>query len=113
MPSRRRKADAFLRQYARAFGAPYAQLVRDGISKDRHGSTVSYTQRYRGIPVFGTAIRVHIDEDGDLTSVNGALAPVRNLSMTRTVSARQAALARRGSRTRRAAGWQTRPTPAV
>ena len=24
------KADAFLRQYARAFGAPYGQLVRDG-----------------------------------------------------------------------------------
>ena len=54
-------------------------------------------QRYRGIPVFGAVLRVHIDEQGDLTSVNGALVPVRNLSMTRTIGARQAARPRRGA----------------
>ena len=85
------KAEAFLRQYARAFGAPRGQLVRAGVTRDRLGTTVSYTQRYRGVPVFGASLKVHVDKSRNLTAVNGALVPVRGLSRAHTVSKRAAA----------------------
>ena len=87
----RAKSDAFLNIYARAFGAPRSQLVSDGTSSNRYGTTVRYTQRYRGVPVFGTALRAHFDRGGHLQAVNGQLVPVRSLSLRTTLSAKAAA----------------------
>ncbi len=86
------KADAFLRQYSRAFGAPRAQLVRDRVATDKLGyTTVTYVQRYHGVPVFGSMLRVHLDRHRNLTSVNGVLAPVKGLSLGRDTSRKEAA----------------------
>ncbi len=88
----RAKAEAFLKQYSRAFGAPSRQLVRAGATKDGLGyKHFTYTQRYRGIPVYGSMLKVHVDKRGNLTSVNGALVPVRNLDLARTLGPRAAA----------------------
>ena len=98
-PSSRRqgraaKADAFLRQYARAFGAPYGQLVRDASSRRtataRPSATPSATS---GVPVFGAMLRASIDKDGDLTSVERRRSSRRDLSdhHAARVGARQAA----------------------
>ncbi len=86
-----RKAEAFLATYSRAFGAPRGQLVRADIATDRIGSTtLTYTQRYRGVPVFGAMLKVHVDKARHITAVNGALVPVRGLSLGRTVGKRAA-----------------------
>ena len=86
----RTKANAFLRTYAKAFGAPASQLVSAGTRFDRYGVTVSYTQRFRGVPVFGSTLRAHFDRRGHLEAVNGTLVPVRTLSLRTTLSARAA-----------------------
>ena len=85
------KAEAFLATYARAFGAPRGQLVRVGAVKDRLGmTTLTYTQRYRGVPVFGAMLKVHVDKSRNLTAVNGSLVPVKGLSLSRNTSKRAA-----------------------
>ncbi len=85
------KARAFLDDYAAAFGATPAQLEQSGVNADRYGWTVDYTQRYRGVEVFGSRLRAHVDQQGDLTSVNGYAAPGLDLSVTPRLTAAQAA----------------------
>jgi Zn-dependent metalloprotease len=75
------KADAFLDKYAPLLGAPSDQLVRESVSRDRYGSTVAYTQRYQGVPVFGAMVLAHLDKGGALTSVNGVSVPNLDLSV--------------------------------
>ena len=74
------KADAYLQKYASAFGASWDQLHRTGTVADRYGHTVTYTQSYHGIPVFGAELKANLDAAGDLTSVNGFVDPVSSLS---------------------------------
>jgi Zn-dependent metalloprotease len=69
------KSDKFLDKYAGLFGAKPDQLVQDSVTNKKTGSTVSYTQEYKGVPVFGSLLRVHLDAEGDLTAVNGYAAP--------------------------------------
>ncbi len=69
------KADAYLAKYAESFGARSGEIVTTGTAKNQHGWTVSYTQRYKGLPVLGSVLRANLDEQGDLTSVNGFAAP--------------------------------------
>nr|WP_227463777.1 M4 family metallopeptidase [Nocardioides lijunqiniae] len=85
------KARTYLDDYAAAFGATADQLSQTGVSADRYGWTVDYHQTYRGIDVFGSRIRAHVDEQGDLTSVNGYAAPALSLSTKPTLSASEAA----------------------
>ena len=73
-PSSRRPADGQGRRVPAAVRAGVRRAVRASwsatrIKKDRTARHVSYTQRYHGVPVFGAAIRMHIDKHGDLTSV--------------------------------------------
>jgi Zn-dependent metalloprotease len=89
--SARGKADAFLRTYAEAFGAPRSQLVSAGSSFTRYGTTLKYAQIYRGVPVFGTQLLAHFDRAGHLQAVNGQLVPVGGLSLDTTLSATAAA----------------------
>jgi len=74
------KADAYLAKYSVAFGAGKGQLKREGVTADDLGWTVDYTQTYKGLPVFGSLLRAHVDKQGDLTAVNGYAAPDLSLS---------------------------------
>lgn len=87
----RGKSDAFLAKYARVFGAPADQLVEQATDKDPHGTTVTYTQEYKGLPVFAAMLRAHLDNQGDLTAVNGSTVPDLNLSVTPRLTAADAA----------------------
>ena len=85
------KADTYLDRYAAAFGATPAQLVRGPeVATSRAGSTVTYTQQYRGVPVFGAMLRAQVDRGGDLTSVSGFATPDLNLSVDPRLSAKDA-----------------------
>jgi Zn-dependent metalloprotease len=80
------KADAFLTRYAGLFGAERSELVKSGSQGGKYGTTVTYTQRYQGVPVYGSEIRVNLDSQGDLTSANGYAAPDLDLSVTPALS---------------------------
>jgi len=85
------KATAYLDRFGAAFGAAKQQLRQTSVRKDRYGWTISYTQHYRGVEVFGSAIRANLDPSGDLTSVNGYAAPGLTLSVDPRLSAAAAA----------------------
>ena len=51
-----------------AFGAAKGQLHRTSVSKNAYGVTVSYKQRYQGVPVFGSRILANLDNKGNLRS---------------------------------------------
>jgi Zn-dependent metalloprotease len=85
------KADAYLAKYSVAFGASKEQLEREEVASDAQGWTVNYTQTYKGLPVFGSLLRVHVDKQGDLTAVNGYAAPDLSLSTDARKSASAAA----------------------
>ncbi|WP_340538216.1 M4 family metallopeptidase [Nocardioides sp. GXZ039] len=84
------KADQYLAEFGTAFGLADGQAKRSNVHQDRFGWTVTYTQDYRGLPVFGAALKASIDNDGDLTSVAGYAAPVSGLSTDTRLSAAQA-----------------------
>jgi Zn-dependent metalloprotease len=85
------KARTYLDDYAPAFGATADQLTQSGVTTGKYGWTVDFDQSYRGVPVFGTKVRAHLDKQGDLTSVNGFAAPHLSLSTKPTLSASEAA----------------------
>ncbi|GAA2144198.1 hypothetical protein GCM10009844_17470 [Nocardioides koreensis] len=85
------KATAYLDKYAPAFGTTDAQLEQSALHSDRFGWTISYTQTYRGVPVFGSMLKANVDKAGDLTSVNGYAAPALDLGVTPRLSASEAA----------------------
>jgi len=88
----RDKADAYLDRYATNFGARPGELRRVGVdATPSSGWTVTYTQSYQGVDVFGSMLRAQVDEQGDLTSVNGFAAPDLSLSVDPRVSAGTAA----------------------
>ncbi|MGH3506999.1 MAG: M4 family metallopeptidase [Nocardioidaceae bacterium] len=85
------KADAFLDEYGAIFGATRGTLVRDSIRRDGlGGSTVTYLQEYKGVPVFGAMLLAHLDKQGDLTAVNGMAVPGLDLSVSPRLSAAEA-----------------------
>ncbi len=84
------KASAYLDRFAPAFGADAGDLVRAGTRSDDYGTVVTYTQEHAGVPVFGSMLRVHLDQDGDLTAVNGELVPVGDADVEAQLSAREA-----------------------
>jgi Zn-dependent metalloprotease len=85
------KSDAYLDRFASAFGAPAAQLHRADVTRSNDGSTVTYTQSYKGVPVFGSMLKVNVDRAGDLTSVNGFAVPGLDLSVQPRLSESEAA----------------------
>ncbi|HET9419956.1 MAG TPA: M4 family metallopeptidase [Nocardioides sp.] len=84
------KASAYLDKYAAAFGADRDQLVQERVSRDRLGTVVTYTQEINGVSVFGSGLRAHLDEQGDLTAVNGELVPVKSVDTDAELSAEEA-----------------------
>ena len=87
----RAKADAYLERYAASFGARAGELSSTGVDHSAQGWTVTYTQKYKGVDVFGSMLRAQVDEQGDLTSVNGFAAPDLSMSVDPRVSAATAA----------------------
>lgn len=85
------KAAAYVDKYAAAFGATSAQLQQTGVTGTRYGWTVTFEQSHRGVPVFGSRLLANLDKDGDLTSVNGFVAPGVNVGVTPRVSESDAA----------------------
>ncbi|WP_170219538.1 M4 family metallopeptidase [Nocardioides litoris] len=85
------KATAYLDQYGSSFGLGKDQLVQGSVTPSQVGWTVTYHQEYRGLPVFGSALKATVDEQGDLTSVAGYAAPDLDLSTTPRLSPSQAA----------------------
>jgi Zn-dependent metalloprotease len=85
------KAGDYLAEYAPAFGATPDQLRQTGVRTNRYGTTVTFEQVHRGVPVFGSMLLAHLDQQGDLTSVNGYAAPGVDISVTPGLSAGQAA----------------------
>ncbi len=85
------KARAYVDSYAEAFGAPSSQVEQEGVSAGRFGATVvTYTQKYQGVPVFGSMLKAHLDAEGDLTAVNGELVPVKGLDTDAALSEAEA-----------------------
>ncbi|MCW2792337.1 MAG: Thermolysin metallopeptidase, partial [Nocardioides sp.] len=80
------KAGAYIKKYGAAFGAAGDQLQQSGARSSRYGWTVTYTQQYKGLPVFGSRINANLDKAGDLTAVNGYAAPGLNMSVTPRLS---------------------------
>lgn len=89
------KADDLLRRYGAAFGVadPGSELELADELLDRLGHThLTYRQVHHGLPVFAAALRVHFDARGQLTAVNGGLAPAVSLTDLRpTLNAAEAA----------------------
>lgn len=87
------KAKGFLKQYGGILGVANvdADLVQTAATTDELGAThVTYEQRYRGLPVYGGMLKVHVDAAGDLTAVNGTIVPAIDLGINPRLSARQA-----------------------
>ncbi|WP_157537653.1 M4 family metallopeptidase [Nocardioides sp. Root190] len=76
------KANGYVEKYARAFGATPAQLGKGTSTRNAAGYTVDFTQSYRGVPVFASRLRAQVDNQGDLTSVSGFVAPKLDLDVT-------------------------------
>ncbi|GAA5134774.1 hypothetical protein GCM10023339_71770 [Alloalcanivorax gelatiniphagus] len=85
------KAGAYLDTYAAAFGARPGELRQTAVRESRGGWTVEYAQSHRGVPVFAGELRAHVDEQGDLTAVNGFAVPGLDLDVTPRVSEEEAA----------------------
>jgi Zn-dependent metalloprotease len=84
------KATTYLDKYAANFGARPGELTQGQVTRTPSGWTVTYTQQYRGVDVFGSMLRAQVDEQGDLTSVNGFAAPDLSLSTEPRISAARA-----------------------
>ena len=85
------KAGDYLSEYAAAFGASPDQLRQTGVRSNRYGTTVTFEQVHRGVPVFGSMLLAHLDSQGDLTSINGYAAPDVDISVAPRLTAGQAA----------------------
>ncbi|HET9666790.1 MAG TPA: M4 family metallopeptidase, partial [Desertimonas sp.] len=76
--SKEAKAREFVREFGPLLGASGADadLVQTDATTDALGSThVTYEQRHNGLPVFGGVVKAHVDDAGNLTSVNGTVVP--------------------------------------
>ena len=86
------KASDFFAEFGGVLGIRDAsQLVLASRAKDALGTHLTYRQVYRGVPVFGAMLKVHLDKLNRLTVVNGVFVPGVHLGIAPTLSAAQAA----------------------
>lgn len=100
------KSRTYLDRFAGNFGARAGELRQSEVFADDTGWTVTYTQTFQGVPVFGAEIKAHVDRDGDLTSVNGYAAPGLNLSVTPRVTKAEASKRALGAVKAKPAGYE-------
>lgn len=84
------KAGEYVDRYAAAFGARADELQQSRVTTDGNGTTVTYQQVYRGIPVYAGELKVSVDSQGDLVGVAGNAVPDLDLSVTPRASADKA-----------------------
>ncbi|WP_322938525.1 M4 family metallopeptidase [Nocardioides bizhenqiangii] len=84
------KATRYLDRFAGAFGARASELKQTEVYSDRGGHSVTFTQSYKGIPVFAAELKAEVNREGALTSVNGFAAPGLSLSTSPRFSESQA-----------------------
>ncbi|HEV2951515.1 MAG TPA: hypothetical protein VGZ51_05390, partial [Actinomycetota bacterium] len=86
------KSDDFLARFGEAFGIRDAsQLTLTSRFTDELGAThLTYEQSYRGVPVFGAVLKVHLDAANRLTAVNGVYVPDISIGTSAKLSASQA-----------------------
>ena len=84
------KSRAYLDKFAGVFGTTAGDLTESGVRKTAYGWTVEFAQAHRGVPVFGGELHAQVDKGGQLTSVNGFVAPDLKLGVTPRLSAAQA-----------------------
>ena len=85
------KVRAYLDKYAGVFGAKADQLTQSDVRKTAYGWTVEFAQSYQGVPVFGAELHAQVDKAGQLTSVNGFVAPDLKGGVATLLSAAEAA----------------------
>ncbi|WP_275693286.1 M4 family metallopeptidase [Nocardioides sp. TF02-7] len=103
----RTKADRYVDRYAAdVFGVEASQLEPTEVFTDRYGSSITFTQSYDGIPVFGAELKAHVDKSGRLTSVNGFVVPDAEVDTTATVSEEQATARALGAVKSRPSGYE-------
>jgi bacillolysin len=86
--STREQAQDFWAEYGAAFGLadPDEELVLRSATRDRLGmSHLRYDQRYRGLPVFGRQLILHLKGEA-VTAVNGDVAPAIDVPTTPVIS---------------------------
>lgn len=91
-------AASFLNRYGSAFGlrAGSADLALRKSEADEVGQRhLTYVQRYRGLPVFGSTLKVHFDGAGRILVVNGTVVPGIDVATTPQRSKAEAELAAR------------------
>lgn len=72
------ESDKVLSTYGRRLGLrrPLRQMIPSDAEIDRlNFIRVNYVQRHRQVPVFGTNLRVHFGNGGDLKAINGRILP--------------------------------------
>jgi Zn-dependent metalloprotease len=72
------RAELFLQRYGQALGvdSPAAELTAPDITADRVGHLrLAYDQRYRGVPVFGARLHLHLDGSGELVTTTSSVVP--------------------------------------
>lgn len=83
-------AQAFLQQYGAAFGVSdvvdQLQLARQETDAIRQ-THLTFRQVYRGVKVFGAELRVHLNADGQVQTVNGLIVPDVKLNPVPTIDA--------------------------
>jgi Zn-dependent metalloprotease len=81
-PTVEEKAQRFLQLYGEAVGveAPASDLAPPRITTDRLGHTrVAYVQQYRGVPVFGAQLHLHVDDSGEVVTISSTVIPAIDL----------------------------------
>lgn len=78
----RAKASAWLDEHAGLFGVESDQLVLGDTLASELGSTLTVTQEYGGVPVWGAALKINLDADDNLVSVNGRVVPDLDVETT-------------------------------
>ncbi len=84
------KASAFFAEYGDAVGIQDAgkdlALVENQV--DQYGTTrIVYRQIYKGLPVFGSQLLVHFNQNNRISAVNGAIVPDIKVNPVATISA--------------------------
>ncbi len=87
------KAQGFFARFGEAFGIRDAsQLELASSFTDTYGTThLTYEQVYRGLPVFGAVLKVHVDAANDLTAVNGVFVPDITIGTSARLNSAEAA----------------------
>lgn len=88
------KSASYLARYGNLFGLtdPATELRLTTTSTDTLAfTTLTYSQIYHDVPVFGGTLRTHFDATGKLTAINGIAVPVTALNPTPNVQPEAAA----------------------